>query len=183
MVPSVFDSPPLDKFAKMSNNNLLLSRKWSKSMNQLTLASTSYRLIRDIARQSPSEVRGLSAVPPLRPSAVRSTSPEVCTSAGAMGLKVSDEFTVPLCRTHHREIHRYGDEPAWWNKRDLDPLNAASNLWRQTHPLPTRPQSSDSDGSAAEAQNIQNGKGAGGQVAIQDSPHDKTNPIIPTGSQ
>jgi hypothetical protein len=31
----------------------------------------------------------------------------------AMGLKASDEFTVPLCRIHHREIHRYGDEAAW----------------------------------------------------------------------
>ena len=54
----------------------------------------------------------------------------------ALGLKVSDEFTVPLCRTHHREIHRYGDEAAWWSKHRLDPLIAASTLWRQTHPLP-----------------------------------------------
>jgi hypothetical protein len=28
----------------------------------------------------------------------------------AMARKVSDEFTVPLCRGHHREVHRYGDE-------------------------------------------------------------------------
>jgi hypothetical protein len=102
---------------------------------------------------------------------------------GAMSLKVSDEFTVPLCRTHHREIHRYGDEAAWWTKRDLDPLIAASNLWRQTHPLPARPHSSGCDGSAADAQNIASGKDTGGQVAIQDSPRDKTNPIIRTGSQ
>ena len=27
----------------------------------------------------------------------------------ALGRKVSDEFTVPLCRGHHRELHRYGD--------------------------------------------------------------------------
>ena len=32
----------------------------------------------------------------------------------ALGRKVSDEFTVPLCRGHHREIHRCGDEGAWW---------------------------------------------------------------------
>jgi hypothetical protein len=30
----------------------------------------------------------------------------------ALGRKVSDEFTVPLCRTHHHEIHRYGNEAA-----------------------------------------------------------------------
>ncbi len=101
----------------------------------------------------------------------------------AMGLKISDEFIVPLCRTHHREIHRYGDEAAWWTKRDLDPLIAASNLWRQTHPLPARAHWSDADGSVAEAQNIANGKDAGAQAAIQDSPHSETNPIVPTGSQ
>src|SRR5947209_2057607 len=33
-----------------------------------------------------------------------------------MGLKVSDEFTVPLCRLHHRELHRYGDERIWWQQ-------------------------------------------------------------------
>ncbi|WP_441294481.1 DUF968 domain-containing protein, partial [Escherichia coli] len=32
----------------------------------------------------------------------------------ALGLKVSDEFTVPLCRVHHRAVHRVGDERAWW---------------------------------------------------------------------
>ena len=26
----------------------------------------------------------------------------------ALGRKVSDEFTVPLCRAHHREVHRCG---------------------------------------------------------------------------
>jgi hypothetical protein len=30
-----------------------------------------------------------------------------------LGRKVSDEFTVPLCRGHHREVHRCGDEAAW----------------------------------------------------------------------
>jgi hypothetical protein len=28
----------------------------------------------------------------------------------ALSRKVSDEFTVPLCRGHHREVHRSGDE-------------------------------------------------------------------------
>jgi len=28
----------------------------------------------------------------------------------ALGRKVSDEYAVPLCRTHHREVHRQGDE-------------------------------------------------------------------------
>jgi len=53
----------------------------------------------------------------------------------ALGRKVSDEFTVPLCRTHHREIHRCGDEEAWWRNSGTDPLAAAGTLWLGTHPL------------------------------------------------
>src|SRR4029077_3573025 len=35
------------------------------------------------------------------------------TQSAALSRKVSDEFTVPLCRGHHREVHRSGDEAAW----------------------------------------------------------------------
>jgi len=54
----------------------------------------------------------------------------------ALGRKVSDEFTVPLCRTHHREVHRCGEEGSWWRKTAIDPLAAARTLWLETHPLP-----------------------------------------------
>jgi hypothetical protein len=54
----------------------------------------------------------------------------------ALGRKVSDEFTVPLCRGHHRELHRCGDEAGWWAKIGLDPVAAARALWLTTHPLP-----------------------------------------------
>ena len=53
----------------------------------------------------------------------------------ALGRKASDEFTVPLCRGHHRELHRHGDEAKWWNKAAVDPLLYARTLWRITHPL------------------------------------------------
>jgi hypothetical protein len=56
----------------------------------------------------------------------------------ALGRKVSDEFTVPLCRGHHREIHRSGDEAAWWQKAGIDPIAAARALWLKTHPLAKR---------------------------------------------
>ena len=55
----------------------------------------------------------------------------------ASGRKVSDEFTVPLCRGHHREVHRCGDEAAWWNKAGIDPTEIARGLWLKTHPLPS----------------------------------------------
>jgi hypothetical protein len=54
----------------------------------------------------------------------------------ALGRKASDEFTVPLCRGHHRDVHRCGDEAAWWNKTGIDPIAAARALWLKTHPLP-----------------------------------------------
>jgi hypothetical protein len=55
----------------------------------------------------------------------------------ALGRKVSDEFTVPLCRGHHREVHRCGDETAWWGKTGIDAAAAARTLWLKTHPLPS----------------------------------------------
>jgi hypothetical protein len=58
------------------------------------------------------------------------------TQKRALGRKVSDEFTVPLCRGHHRELHRHGDEAAWWTKLGLDPIGAARTLWLESHPLP-----------------------------------------------
>jgi hypothetical protein len=48
----------------------------------------------------------------------------------ALGMKVSDEFTVPICRVHHRELHRIGDERVWWQNLNIDPLPIASNLWQ-----------------------------------------------------
>ena len=54
----------------------------------------------------------------------------------ALGRKVSDEFTVPLCRTHHREIHHCGDETSWWRNTGIDPVATARALWLETHPLP-----------------------------------------------
>jgi hypothetical protein len=58
------------------------------------------------------------------------------TQLRALGRKVSDEFTVPLCRGHHREVHRCGDEAAWWEASGVDCQSAARLLWRNTHPLP-----------------------------------------------
>jgi hypothetical protein len=50
----------------------------------------------------------------------------------ALGRKVSDEYAVPLCRTHHREVHRHGDEAAWWASAGIDALAVAHRLWQHT---------------------------------------------------
>ena len=49
-----------------------------------------------------------------------------------LALKVSDEFTIPLCATHHDEIHRTTKERAWWEERHVDPLPVAAGLWRES---------------------------------------------------
>jgi hypothetical protein len=46
-----------------------------------------------------------------------------------LGLRVSDEFVAPLGRTHHREVHRVGDEPACRKQVGIDSTNAARKLW------------------------------------------------------
>jgi hypothetical protein len=79
----------------------------------------------------------------------------------ALGRKVSDEFTVPLCRGHHREVHRCGDEAAWWKKAGIDPTLPARALWLESHPLPT---ASGDD-----------------QSRIKWGPTDKTKPIFEVG--
>jgi ERF superfamily len=87
----------------------------------------------------------------------------------ALGRKVSDEFTVPLCRGHHREVHRCGDEAAWWKKAGIDPTVPARVLWLQSHPLPTT--NGNDQSTATPDQRI--GRG----------PNDKTKPIFEVGRQ
>jgi hypothetical protein len=50
----------------------------------------------------------------------------------SLGRKVSDEFTVPLCRDHHHDLHRHGNEMAWWANLQIAPMDTASELWAAT---------------------------------------------------
>jgi hypothetical protein len=54
------------------------------------------------------------------------------TQPRALGRRVSDEFIVPVCRLHHGELHRSGDEVAWWQGFNIDPLPVALRLWQHT---------------------------------------------------
>jgi hypothetical protein len=67
---------------------------------------------------------------PSDPHHLRSAQPR------ALGLKVSDEFTVPLCRGHHRQLHQAGNEVAWWGKLQINALEMAKTLWEQSHAKP-----------------------------------------------
>ena len=53
------------------------------------------------------------------------------TPPRALGRKVSDEFTVPLCRGHHRAAHGSHDERAWWRQAGIDPIKVARRLWKE----------------------------------------------------
>jgi ERF superfamily len=57
----------------------------------------------------------------------------------ALGRKSSDEFVVPLCRIHHRLVHRLGNEAAWWQDAGIDPIAVARKLWRETRSDAGRP--------------------------------------------
>jgi hypothetical protein len=56
--------------------------------------------------------------------------------ARGLGLKVSDEFTVPLCAIHHQQNHATGNERLWWQEHKIDPLAVATRLWRESQRLP-----------------------------------------------
>jgi hypothetical protein len=60
------------------------------------------------------------------------------TQPRALGRKVSDEFAVPLCRGHHRAVHRSRDERAWWRQAGLDPIQVARRLWKATRGIGQR---------------------------------------------
>jgi hypothetical protein len=89
----------------------------------------------------------------------------------AMGRRVSDRFTVPICRLHHRELHRRGNEHAWWQKQAIDPLVIAASLWAKTHAAtPTTDLAADIDRPA----NVK-GSDSGAVVRLQNN---ETNPIL-----
>jgi hypothetical protein len=58
----------------------------------------------------------------------------------SLGRKVSDEFTVPLCRTHHQDLHRNGNEKAWWANMQIVPMPIAKQLWDESKALSTKVQ-------------------------------------------
>jgi len=88
----------------------------------------------------------------------------------ALGRKVSDRFTVPICRLHHRELHRRGHERAWWRSYGIDPLAIAAALWGRTHALALPAILADDTNPAANF----NGKHVSVAGQVQ---NDETNPI------
>ncbi len=101
----------------------------------------------------------------------------------ALGRKVSDEFTVPLCRGHHREAHRCGDEAAWWKNAGVDPTITARALWLETHPLPRAPHKMGNESATSLAAVGTDGKAKRDRPVTKRGPNDKAKPIIAVGPQ
>ncbi len=85
------------------------------------------------------------------------------TQPRALGRRVSDEFMVPVCRLHHRELHRSGDELGWWRRLNVDPVPIALRLWQQSRA---------DDGQAQAAITTE-----ALQAMRAEAPNDKTKPI------
>jgi hypothetical protein len=114
-VDSVAAKPPVDKIEhpKIDKSELTFSEpRRHRDKDHLRFVASQPCLICD---RSPSDAHHLRFAQPR-----------------AMGRKTSDEFAVPLCRAHHRENHRHGDELAWWKRIAIEPIEISQKLWRAT---------------------------------------------------
>jgi hypothetical protein len=103
----------------------------SKAIDKSVLAVPEPRRIRD---------RGHVRAVAKRPCLIYGRQPSDAhhlrfAQARALGRKASDEFTVPLCRGHHREVHRCSDESEWWRNIGIDPMVVARALWVEGHSI------------------------------------------------
>jgi ERF superfamily len=105
------------------------------------------------------------------------------TQHRALGRKVSDEFTVPLCRGHHREAHRCGDEAAWWKNAGVDPTITARAMWLETHPLPRAPDKMGNESATSLAAVGTDEKAKRDRPVTKLGPNDKTKPIVAVDPQ
>src|SRR6266404_3618336 len=116
-------------------SNLL--RRWSRRSQRSTKTRRFRRIVKLTLLPARSTKASLQSASRVGIAIKRERSPADAhhlrfTQPRAMGRKVSDEFTVPLCRTHHRDVHRYGDEVAWWSKKAIDPVGISRKLWVST---------------------------------------------------
>ena len=104
------------------------------------------------------------------------------TQSRALGRKVGDEFTVPLCRGHHREVHRCGDEAAWWSKLKIDPTTTARKLWLNTHPLPYGREKKADEDTTSPLAGDDRPKRKRGRPLSKDEANNETKPFVAAGA-
>jgi hypothetical protein len=117
--------------SRSANRQVLKKQRTSRTIDKSVLALSEPRRIRDR-----DHVRFVARQPCLICGRVPSDAHHLrFAQSRALGRKVSDEFIVPLCRGHHREVHHCGNEAKWWKAAGVDPSVTADALWRETHPL------------------------------------------------
>jgi hypothetical protein len=103
---------------------MLLLRKSKKANSRsASRVGTAIKLISSLWQRSRA---WFATETPLTPTICDSRSP------ARWDARSSVEFTVPLCRTHHRDNHRFGNEQAWWATASIDPLEVSRKLWVST---------------------------------------------------
>lgn len=45
-----------------------------------------------------------------------------------LGVKNGDDYTIPLCRQHHDELHAFGDEKLFLDMHGLDPVKILDKI-------------------------------------------------------
>ena len=102
----------------------------------------------DVFAEVPEEIRPVRSrvvgktirlrVPPRPASCAAARRPTrtifVLPSPARSDERSATEYTAPVCRRHHRELHGYGDEASWWAAVNVDPVPIAPALWRRTRP-------------------------------------------------
>ena len=66
---------------------------------------------------------------PVDPAHLRAPNPSYGKRLTGMAEKPDDQWTTPLCRTHHDEQHDFGDEVEWWRTKGIDPFSLATRLY------------------------------------------------------
>jgi ERF superfamily len=145
--PSDLPSPPADSSLGLSKAHKPTKRNGAATPTEAVPAA---RLLKQRRSRDKDHLRFVAMQPctvcgrqPCEAHHIRYAQPR------ALGRRVSDEFTVPLCRVHHRELHQKGDERAWWNKFNIDPMSVALKFWQLTRGIPTGPNSNPEPENAA----------------------------------
>jgi hypothetical protein len=129
--PAITPQPTADKADPVTQGRAQKRTPRSKGIDKSVLVLPEPRRLRDRAH-----VRFVAQQPCLVCGRQPSDAHHLrFAQSRALGRKVSDEFTVPLCRGHHRELHRHGDEVTWWGNMGIDASHEARQLWRSTHPI------------------------------------------------
>jgi hypothetical protein len=48
-----------------------------------------------------------------------------------LGTKNGDDYTIPLCRAHHDQLHGFGDEKLFLDMHGLDPVKILDDINRR----------------------------------------------------